>query len=137
LWAIRPDGHGDVTDTHVAWKLSRGIPRIPSPLAADGRLYMVSEDGAVTCHKVARGRRVWRERIGGNYASSRSLPTGCSISAASRERPHPPGGRQFAPVATNGWNDGFMASPAVDGGALYLRTKSRLYRIESTGPAAP
>jgi len=47
LWAIKPDGHGDVTDTHVVWKITKGMPSRPSFLLIDDLLYLVTSDGIV------------------------------------------------------------------------------------------
>ena len=53
---IRPDGRGNVTDTHVVWKASRGVPRTPSPLLVDDLLYMVADNGILTCLEAATGQ---------------------------------------------------------------------------------
>ena len=70
LIAVRLDGQGDVTDTHVAWKTDSMVPRTASPILVDGLLYMVSDDGAVTCLEASSGMQVWRSRIGGTFAAS-------------------------------------------------------------------
>ena len=132
LLAIRPDGRGDVTASHIAWRRSRDVPRTPSPIVAGDLFFMTSEDGAVTCLETATGNEVWRERIGGNYAASPILADGriyfCSQQGKTTVIE---AGRAFKPVATNQLESGFMASPAVDGHALILRTKTHLYRIEA------
>src|SRR5438093_680088 len=70
IWAVRLDGEGDVTDTHVVWKASRGVPRTPSPLLVDDLLYMVADNGILTCLEAATGQEVWKHRLGGDYAAS-------------------------------------------------------------------
>ncbi|MCX5757863.1 MAG: PQQ-binding-like beta-propeller repeat protein, partial [Candidatus Hydrogenedentes bacterium] len=71
LWAMRADGQGDVTDTHVAWKVAgRIVPEESSPLLVDDLLYMTGEDGVATCFEAATGKQVWSERLGGNYMAS-------------------------------------------------------------------
>ena len=131
LWAVRPDGRGVVTDTHVVWKYKRGVPRRPSVLLVGDLLFMVDDGGVATCVEAQTGKEVWKERLGGNYSAS---PIDCGgkvyffdqdgkatvIEAA----------REYKVIAVNRLEDGFMASPAVSGGALFLRTKSALYRIE-------
>ena len=131
LWAVRPDGHGVVTDTHVVWKYKRGVPRRPSVLLVDDLLFMVDDGGVATCVEAKTGNQVWKERLGGDYSASPIYGGGkvyffdqdgkATIVKASRE---------YQVVAVNRLEDGFMASPAVSGGALFLRTKSALYRIE-------
>jgi outer membrane protein assembly factor BamB len=135
LWAVRPDGHGVVTDTHVAWKHKRGVPRRPSVLLVDDLLFMVDDGGIATCLEAQTGKEVWKQRLGGNYSASPIYCVGkvyffdqdgkATIIKASRE---------YQVVAVNRLEDGFMASPAVSGRALFLRTKSALYRIEDRSP---
>ena len=60
IFAVRPDGSGDVTSTHVAWKAPRGAPNKPSILLLDGLLYMVNDGGIVTCIDAVKGDEVWR-----------------------------------------------------------------------------
>ena len=66
LLAIRPDGQGDVTETHVAWSLKRGIPLTPSPLLVGEELYIVSDNGIASCLDAKTGQKHWQERLGGN-----------------------------------------------------------------------
>ena len=132
LWALRPDGKGDVTESHVAWKLTgRLVPDEPSPLLVDGLLYLLSNDGFITCLESATGTELWSERLGGNYMASPIYAGGriyclsvqgrvCVVKA----------GRAYELLATNNFDTGFMASPAVYGNALFLRSKTHLYRIE-------
>ena len=135
LWAVRVDGQGDVTNTHVAWKAGQDAPRTPSPVVVDGLLYMVSDGGVVTCLEVATGKEVWKERIGGNYAASPIVADGrlYFFSQQGKTTVLKPG-PTCEVLATNALESGFMASPAVAGKALFLRTRTHLYRIESAVP---
>lgn len=132
LLGVRVDGHGDVTDTHVAWRFDTIVAKTASPVLVDGLLYMVSDDGMVTCLESATGNRVWRERLGGRYAASPIYGDG-RLYFFSREgkttvlKP----GRTCEFLATNTLSGGFMASPAVAGKALFLRTITHLSRVES------
>jgi outer membrane protein assembly factor BamB len=136
LIAVRLDGQGDVTDTHVAWKVDSMVPRTASPILVDGLLYMVSDDGLVTCLDEQTGKQVWRSRIGGTYAASPIYGDDriYFFSQQGKTTVLKPG-RSFDAVATNSLPSGFMASPAVSGKALFLRTKTDLYRIESVAAA--
>ncbi|MDF7823085.1 PQQ-binding-like beta-propeller repeat protein [Pontiellaceae bacterium B12227] len=132
MLGIRPDGKGDVSKTHIEWRFkSKDVPTTPSPVAANGLLFMLGNRGAVTCLDAATGAQIWRERIGGNYQSSPIVFDGriyCfSVNGKSTVLR---AGRTFEQLAENQLDDGFMASPAVDGSALILRTKTHLYRIE-------
>jgi outer membrane protein assembly factor BamB len=70
LLAVRPDGLGDVTNSHVVWTLKRGAPLTPSPLLAEDNLYVVSDNGIGTCLDARTGATHWRERLGGNFSAS-------------------------------------------------------------------
>jgi len=132
LYAVRPDGQGDVTDTHIVWKFDKGVCKTASPIIVGDLLYMVSDDGFATCVEVATGNPVWRERLGGTYASSPICANGLLYFTNQQGKTtviKP--GRTFEVVAENKLDTGCLASPAVDGKALYLRTKTHLYRIES------
>src|SRR5258706_6418121 len=70
LWAIRPDGYGDVTKTHVAWKVIKQAPAKPSPLVVGDQFYMISDNGILSCLEPKTGREIWSERIPGAYSAS-------------------------------------------------------------------
>ena len=61
LLAVRPDGSGDVTDSHVVWKASRGVPRMPSPILTNNRLYLPGDNGVVACLQASTGKELWQE----------------------------------------------------------------------------
>lgn len=132
LLAVKTDGRGDVTDTHVAWRLGTHIGKYASPLLVDGLIYTAAEESFVTCLEAATGKVVWTERIGGKYAASPIYADG-HLYFFSQEgtttvlKP----GRTFEVLAVNQLDGGFMASPAASGKAFFLRTKTDLYRIES------
>jgi outer membrane protein assembly factor BamB len=133
LWAVKTDGHGDVTDTGVAWKLKKGVGKYASPILVDGLIYTASDESFITCVEAATGQTVWTERVGGKYAASPIYADGrlyfCSQDGTTLVlKP----GRTLEVLATNTLASGFMASPAVSGKALFLRTKTHLNRIEVT-----
>jgi outer membrane protein assembly factor BamB len=134
LWAVRADASGDLSDTDsVLWRLKARVSKTASPVLVDGLIYMVSDDGIINCVDAATSETVWQKRIGGAFAASPIYGDGriyfCNQEGETTViKP----GRQFEELATNTLDDGLMASPAVDGRALILRTKSHLYRIEET-----
>lgn len=134
LLAVRVDGHGDVSDTHVAWKYDGPeVPQEPSPLLVDDLLYIVSNRGDVSCLEAATGQPVWTERIGGNHLASPIHVDGrLYFFSIQGETTVLRAGRTFEVLAANTLEEGFMASPAVAGNALILRTKTHLYRIETS-----
>lgn len=135
MWAVKLDGHGNVTDTHVLWKLTNRVGKYASPLLGDGLIYTASDESFVTCVDADTGQIVWTERIGGKYCASPISADG-RLYFFSQEgtttvlKP----GRAFEVLATNKLDAGFMASPAADGKALFLRTRTHLYCVESERP---
>lgn len=131
LIAIRVDGQGDVTDTHIAWRVSKAVGRTPSPILVGDLLYVMSDDGTLTCLEAATGTEVWQERIRSNYCASPIYTDGMLYySSNAGKTTIVKAGNKFELVGTNTLENGFMASPAVLGKALILRTKTHLYRIE-------
>jgi len=134
LWAIRPDGHGEVTDTHVEWRIRKGMPNSASLLLIGDLLYMVNDKGVASCVEAKTGQVVWQERIEGEHWASPVYVDG-RIYFFSRQAVatviEP--GREFKLLAVNELDDLMMASPAVAGKAFFLRTSTHIYRIEDEG----
>ena len=132
MWAIRPGGFGDVTASHVAWKVMRQAPQKPSPVLVGDELYMLADNGIVTCMNAKTGQIHYSERIGGEFSAS-PLAAGDRIYLFDQEGKTTllAAGKEFKVIAKNSLGDGFMASPAVVDGALFLRSKTKLYRVES------
>ena len=131
LMAIRPDGSGAVTKTHVAWQWSRGVPLTPSPLIVGDELYMVSDNGIATCLDAKTGQELWRQRLGGGFSASPVSAGGqVYFLSESGEATVIRAGREFERLAVNQLDGRTLASPAIAGRAIYLRTDSHLYRIE-------
>ena len=139
--AIRPGKQGEVLDAkapgpagmqlQVVWKTKRNAPKKPSLLLLGDLLYAIEDNGVATCWEAMTGTVVWSERIGGHYSAS-PLAAGGRIYLFSEEGKTTvlSTGREFKKLAESQLGDGFMASPAVSGNALFLRSRSHLYRIE-------
>jgi outer membrane protein assembly factor BamB len=138
LWAVKPDGQGDVTATHVAWKYKNAVPDTPSPLIYDGRLYTVSDKGVGTCLNAETGKRLATFRLNGSFSASPLLAGGhiFCCSEEGKTRVVLPGDKPKI-VENNELPGRIMASPAAIGRSLYLRTDDGLYRIESAESASP
>ncbi len=130
-YAVKPDGRGDVTGTHVVWKNSKGVPKHSSHLLVGELLFMASEQGVGTCLNAKSGEVVWQKRIGGSFTASPICSAGRIYLFGEGGETHVlAADREFKSLATNKLADGFMASPAVSGKSLILRTTKNLYRIE-------
>ena len=130
LIAIKPDGRGDVTDSHVAWTTTRSTPHIPSPVIVGDLLFMVTDKGGIArCLDATTGRELWKMRLGGNHWASPLCASGrlyfssrqgnVAVIEATEETPEI--------LAQNEMNGSFIASPAVAGSSLILRSTTHLY----------
>jgi outer membrane protein assembly factor BamB len=137
LLAIRGNGTGDVTRSHVIWRSGKGVTYVPSPLFHNGRLYVVSDNGVTTCFEAANGKQVWQGRIDGDFSSSPVLAGEFLFVTNERGKTYVlKTGPKFEVVAQNDLNDGGFASPAICGGRIYLRTDQHLYCIGQPSAAA-
>ena len=131
LIAVRPDGTGDVTKTHVAWTLRRGAPHTPSPLLVGNELFIVTDAGIATCVDARTGAIHWQQRLNGNFSASPVFADG-RIYFQSEEgvttviAP----GTEFRVLATSTLGGATLASMAVADGAFFIRTDKQLYRIQ-------
>jgi len=130
LIAVRADGQGDVTRTHIAWTLARGAPFTPSPILVGDELYVINDIGILTTLDAKTGAIHYQQRLGGNYSASPVFADG-RIYFQSEEGVTTvvPPGRQFGRLATNRLDGSTLASMAVAGGAIFIRSDTHLYRI--------
>jgi outer membrane protein assembly factor BamB len=130
LLAVRADGAGDVTRTHVAWTLRRAAPYTPSPLLVGDELYVISDMGIASCVDAATGAMRWQQRLGGNHSASPVYADGriyflseegiATVIAA---------GTTFRLLAANQLDGATLASMAVTDKSFIIRTNTHLYRI--------
>jgi outer membrane protein assembly factor BamB len=129
--AVRPDGKGDVTSSHVAWTERRAAPLTPSPLAVGDELYFVSDAGIASCIDSRTGKLHWRERIGGNHSASPIYADGrIYFLNEDGESVVIEPGTSFRKLAVNKLDGRTLASMAVSGGSMFIRSETHLYRIE-------
>ncbi|HEV3136738.1 MAG TPA: PQQ-binding-like beta-propeller repeat protein [Pirellulales bacterium] len=132
LFAVRPDGNSDVTDSKIEFTVRRGVPHTPSPLLVEHRLYMVSDLGIVTCVDAEKGDEIWRHRLAGNFSASPTLADGKIYLLNEQGSMYVLApGDQFRLLATNHLDGRTLATPAFVGQAIYLRSDTHLYRIEA------
>ena len=130
MLAVRLDGKGDVTNSKVEWKLDRGVPLTASPLLVGNELYMVTDNGIATCVDAKTGKEYWRARVGGNHSASPIYADGriYFLSEEGESVVIAPG-QKLKHLATNQLNGRTLASMAVSGGSIFIRSETHLYRI--------
>ncbi|MGD9721969.1 MAG: PQQ-binding-like beta-propeller repeat protein [Pirellulales bacterium] len=134
LVAVRPDGTGDVTDSHVAFRVRHSVPHTPSPLLVGNRLYLVSDQGVLSCADAMAGKELWRERLGGNFSASPTLADGKIYCLDEDGTMHVlAAGEKFEKLAENHVDGRTLATPAFVESAIYLRSDTHLYCIEAAG----
>ena len=130
LIAVRADGSGDVTGSHVAWTLRRAAPYTPSPILVGDELYLVNDVGIASCVDAVTGKLHWQQRLGGNYSASPVHADGriyflSEEGVATVIAP----GTAFNRLATSQLDGAILASMAVAERSFFIRTSTHLYRI--------
>jgi hypothetical protein len=129
LLAIRPDGRGNVTNTHIAWSDAKGAPYVPSMIVAEDLLMSVNTSGTAFCYEAATGNVLWQEKLGRHHASP-VLAGGLVffINDDGQVNVVKPG-RQFERIATYELGEPCYASPAISNGQVFLRGFEHLFCI--------
>lgn len=129
LLAIKPDGKGDVSDSHIVWRSTEGAFYVPSPIVAGDYLLTTMTNGTVHCMEVATGKILWKENLGKQYASS-VLANGLVY------MPNDAGnitvikpGPTYESIAKNSIGETMFASPAISNGKIYLRGTKHIFCI--------
>jgi outer membrane protein assembly factor BamB len=134
LLAVRVDRSttGDVTDSHVVWQRDKGNPRFAKPIYRDGRIYQITDIGVACCIDAASGEEVWKDRIPGDYRSSPILAGEHLYFFSEQGRGTVlKAGSEFQEVAVNEVPGmGTTACPAVSQGAIFVRGRNHLYKIQ-------
>ena len=138
LIAVRPDGTGDVTKTHIAWELKRGAPFTPSPVMVGDELYVLNDGGILTAVEAKTGSVLWQQRLGGSYSASPLFVDGkLYFSSEEGVTTVLAPGKEFRRLATNRLQGAILSSIAVANGSLFVRTDSHLYKLTNAAQAGP
>jgi outer membrane protein assembly factor BamB len=130
ILAIKPDGEGNVTDTHIVWRTTENCSYVPSPIVVGDYFLVVSDEGIGSCYDAADGKRLWKQRMGPHFSAS-LVTAGGLVYFISDEgvttvvKP----GQKYEQVAKNPLGEACYASPAISQGQIYLRGVKHLYAI--------
>jgi outer membrane protein assembly factor BamB len=128
--AIRAGGRGTIAESQIVWRVPSGAPYISSPIQHEGLLYMTGDVGVLTVCDAKTGERVYQERVGGVYTASPVAGDGkVYLVSEDGETIVLSAGRTPAILARNRLNARQLASPAIAGGRLFIRSDDVLYAI--------
>ncbi|MEI6680496.1 MAG: PQQ-binding-like beta-propeller repeat protein [Mariniphaga sp.] len=133
IYALKPDGSGDVTKTHIAWQTADGAFYVPSPVTAGAYLITTSINGSVNCIEAATGKILWKENLGKQYGSAVLagglvyMPSDQGIITVIKP------GATYEVIAKNNIGETLLASPAISNGMIYLRSANHLFCIGPKG----
>ena len=130
VMAIRPDGSGDVTQTHIAWHSEEAKCYVPSPVLIEDKLLVADDRGTVNCFDTANGNRLWQERLGNHYSGSLVAANGLAYFPADDGimavvKP----GIQLEVLHRNPLGEYSYASPAICNGQIFIRGEHHLFAI--------
>jgi outer membrane protein assembly factor BamB len=132
LWALKPTVSGGRSKATIVWKTKKDAPQRSSILVVDDLIYGMTHRGYVVCFDAKTGKTVWKQRIGSAYSASPLYADGRIYIFNERQGTNViQPGRKYKELAVNSLNRSrMMASPAISGKAIFVRTDTHLYRIE-------
>jgi len=129
--AIKPGGKGDAAESNILWRTQSGASYVPSILYYDGLLYVTNEVGIVTCADAATGKPVWKQRLGGIFFASPVAGDGkVYMVSETGETIVLRAGRTAEILSKNELDERILASPAISGKNIFLRSDGTLFCIE-------
>jgi outer membrane protein assembly factor BamB len=128
--AVTPGGAGDITKTHVAWRIEKGLPYVPSPLVYRGVMYMANMQGRVSAFDAKTGAEIYaQEQVGlsGVYASPVGANGHVYFFGLDKSVVVLEAGEFPKKVWSAKLDDRIAATPAIAGNTLYVRTGKTLF----------
>jgi hypothetical protein len=137
ILAIKPDGQGNITDTHIVWRTTENASYVPSPIVVGDYFLVVSDQGIASCFEANTGNRLWRKRLGQGHSASLVTAGGLVYFTSDRGvttivKPGP----EYVEVAKNNLGEDCFSSPAISRGQLFLRADKHLYCIGNASAQA-
>jgi outer membrane protein assembly factor BamB len=130
LVAIKPTGQGDVTKTHIAWKMDEGAPDICSPVSNGTYVYLLGSEGPLTCCHVADGQKVFEQEFREQFRASPSIVGTTLYLLSLKGVMHiVQSGPEYKELGTCELGEECLASPAFADGRIYIRGAENLYCI--------
>jgi len=130
LFAIRPDGRGDITETHIAWTAEDGIPDIASPVSNGELIFLLDTGGYITCYETRTGKKVWEDDLGEEFQSSPSVVGEHLYLLSLKGVMHiSKAGREFVKIFQSPLGEPSTCSPAFGDGRIYIRGEKHLFCI--------
>jgi outer membrane protein assembly factor BamB len=125
---IRPDGRGNVTDSHVVWESTGAKCYVPSPVVVGDHLIVADDRGTANCFVAKTGERLWQERLGSHFSASLVTAGGLAYLIADDGttkvvRP----GKELNVVAENPLGEHCSSSPALSQGCIFIRGQKHLF----------
>ena len=132
IYAIRPDGNGELTEKALAWKTDRGAPYTGTPILYDGLLYALTDNGILSAYDPKTGERIYQQRVaGGSGFSASPVASNGRLYLASEDGDVyvVKAGRTYELLGTNRMGEPLMATPAISGNTIFIRMLSSLVAV--------
>jgi len=132
IYAIRPDGTGDLTEQSLAWKTDRGAPYTGTPILYDGILYALTDNGILSAYEPKTGERIYQQRVAGGagFSASPVAANGRLYLASEDGDVHVvKAGRAYELISSNAMDEPLMATPAISGNTIFVRTLTSLVAV--------
>jgi outer membrane protein assembly factor BamB len=128
--AVKPEGRGDVTASHVAWHVTNAACYVPSPVISGDYLLVADDRGTANCFERKTGARMWQARLGnGFHASLVAAGNRVLFLADNGVTKIVEPGEQLRVIAENALGEDCSASPAIAGGQILIRGREHLFCI--------
>lgn len=145
VYAIKPGGRGNIspaegatTSSHVVWSTLKGGTYIPTPIVVGDELFTLGNDGTLTCWKAKTGEQCFKQRVGGGRAAFTASPVSADgklyLSSEDGDVTIVKAGPAYESLGLGSFGESIMATPAISGDTLYVRTRGHLVAVAETAP---